>query len=271
MSMHEIFAEVAAVVTRRHIIAGGFAILILVVGLFIARRASAMIGNLSRLDLQQRLVFQKASYYSLTTLTLAMALNQLGFDLKVLLGAAGVLTVAIGFAAQTSASNLISGLFLMADPPFTLGQTVVVGDITGDVVSIGLLSCRIRTPDNRMVRIPNEAMIRTNIANLSHFPIRRVDLNLFIDYASSIADVRKALQHASDSNPLILDEPKPTFIFSGFSEHSVRVQYQCWTITSHVTEAQNRLFESAKSELEAAHIRLAPAQRVMNMELPTQA
>lgn len=265
MNFHDLAADAASAISRRHIVAGVASLAILTVGLFVAKRASLAVGRLSRLDLQQKLLFQRLIYYSLATLTVASALNQLGFDLKVLLGAAGVLTVAVGFAAQTSASNLISGFFLMADRPFVIGDTIQVGDITGEVAAMDLLSCRIRTFDNKLVRIPNETMVKSNIQNLSHFPIRRIDLNVVIGYESDIDDAREALFRAADRNPLVLDEPRPVFIFQSFAGDGAQVQLQAWALRQNLTEAQNALFEAAKDELQAAGLAFAPPARTVQV------
>lgn len=265
MTLANALQEIDTVVTRRHIVAAVSAVLIVVVGFFAARRVSAALGRISRFDLQQRLLFQKLSYYLIATLTVACALNELGFDLKVLLGAAGVLTVAAGFAAQTSASNLISGLFLMADRPFVIGQAIKVGDVVGEVVSVDLLSCRIRTYDNLMIRIPNETMIKTNIVNFSYFPIRRIDLNMGIGYGSSIPNARAALLRACDRSPLVLDEPKPLFVFQGFGESCLTIQFQAWALSENLGSAQNALFEAAKEELEASGVEIAYPRRVLQL------
>ena len=262
MNFAALSQEFSSAITRQRVESAIVAIGIMVVGLFIARRASAATLRLTRLDIQQRLLAQRGVYYGLVTLTVASALSQMGFDLKVLLGAAGVLTVAIGFAAQTSASNLISGIFLMADRPFIVGETVQIGDITGEVASMDLLSCRIRTFDNRLVRIPNETMVKSNIYNLSHFPIRRVDLTLTVGYESSMSQVREALLRVADRNPLVLDEPKPVFIFQSFGEIGLSVQLQTWTLSGNLLVAQNALFESAKEELQAAGVTIACPRRM---------
>jgi small-conductance mechanosensitive channel len=263
MNFHEIALEIAGTVTRQHVYALLSSVLILLVGIFVARKASRAVTHVSRLDPQQKLLFQKLSYYLLVTLTVASALNQLGFDLKVLLGAAGVLSVAIGFAAQTSASNLISGFFLMADRPFTVGEVVQIGDLTGEIASLDLLSCRIRTFDNRYVRIPNETMVKSNIANLSHYPIRRVDLNITVGFESSIPQVRDALTRAADRCHLVLDEPKPLFILQNFNEIGLGVQFQTWSLSANMTDAQNALFEAAKEELERSNVNFACPRRVL--------
>ncbi len=98
------------------------------IGRVLDRRTSAQVAVLGR----------RVSFYLVLGLTFASALRELGLNLGVLLGAAGVLTVAVGFAAQTSAANLISGLFLMSEGPFVLGEVIEVGGTTGEVLSIDL-------------------------------------------------------------------------------------------------------------------------------------
>ncbi len=226
------------------------AIAIIFVGLFLARRASAALTRLPNLDIQQKLFVKKFSYYILATLVIAAALNQLGFDLKVILGAAGILTVAIGFAAQTSASNLISGLFLMIDRPFKIGDAVEVDSVKGEVLSIDLLSTKIRTFDNRLVRLPNETMIKNNIVNLSYFPIRRVDLKFGVGYNNSIMKVRDILLDISTRNPLVLDEPEPLFIFEGFGDSAQNVFIAAWTLRDNYVDVQNSMLAEIKSRFD---------------------
>src|SRR3569832_2423133 len=131
------------------------ALVIVTIGFVIARSAShALLRVLGKyLDAQQRMVLQRAAYYLLLGLFVISALRELGFSLSVLLGAAGILSVAIGFASQTSASNLISGLFLIGERPFSEGDVIKINEPTGEVLSIDLLSVKLRTFDNLYVRI----------------------------------------------------------------------------------------------------------------------
>jgi small-conductance mechanosensitive channel len=238
--------ELATLLKIQNLLSFAAAVAILIVGLFIARRARQALARSSHFDMQQRLVFGNAAYYGLVTLSIAAALSQLGFDLKVILGAAGVLTVAIGFAAQTSASNLISGLFLMVDRPFVIGNIISVGDIRGEVLSIDLLSSKIRTFNNLMVRIPNETMVKSNITNYSFFPIRRLDFNLGVAYASDLPTVEATLRKVASSHPLCLDEPSAVFLFNGFGEFSMNIQFQVWTLTENLVTLQNEIYREIK-------------------------
>ena len=150
-------------------------------------------------------------------------------DLSVLLGAAGIVTVALGFASQTSASNLISGLFLIGERPFSVGDIIKVGDTTGEVLSIDLLSVKLRTYDNLYVRLPNESLIKSEVTTLTKFPIRRLDLLIGVAYKEDINKVRDVLTVVATNNPMCLEEPKPLFIFLGFGESSIDLQFSLWT------------------------------------------
>lgn len=252
----EFFHSTFSVVNRGHIANGFAAIFIFVVGLFIARRVSNALNRVPNLDFQQRIVLKKFSYYLFATLVVAAALNQLGFDLKVILGAAGVLTVAVGFAAQTSASNLISGLFLMIDRPFSIGDAVEVDSVKGEVLSIDLLSTKIRTYDNRLIRVPNETMVKSNITNLSSFPLRRVDLRFGVGYDANVSQVREVLLDIASRNPLVLDEPEPLFIFEGFGASSQDLFFAVWTLRQNYVDVQNSMLQEIKTRFDREKIEI---------------
>lgn len=162
-------------------------------------------------------------------LSLAEALTQLGFDLSVLLGAAGVLTVAVGFASQTSASNIISGLFLIAERPFSVGELVEVAGFEGEVLAIDLLSVKLRTYQNTLVRVPNESVMKSEIVNLTRFPIRRIDMVLEFSPEVETEQVVEELIAALDELPGVLDEPRPGFVFMALTPQGVQFKITVWS------------------------------------------
>lgn len=173
-------------------------------------------------------IVRRFSFYAVLGLFVTMALSELGVNLGVLLGAAGILTVALGFASQTSASNVISGLFLLGERPFSPGDIIRIGETTGEVLSIDLLSAKLRTFDNLYVRVPNETLVKSQIINLSRFPIRRVDLQIGVAYKEDIERVREVLLGVAERNPLCLQEPTPLLIFQGFAESALSLQFSVW-------------------------------------------
>lgn len=183
----------------------------------------------------------KSVKYLLNLLIVATLLRELGFNLTAILGAAGVAGVALGFAAQTSLSNLISGLFLVWERPFRLGDTIEVDGITGVVHSVDLLSASIRTFDNRVVRIPNESLVKGRVTNLTRMPIRRVDLSIRVACQSDANQVMRLLTEIADRHPRCLDEPRPVVILRNLDGACLDFLLGVWVVAGDMTAVQNEM------------------------------
>ena len=243
-------SEMAIMLTR--------AVVLLALGLLIAALASRLTRRIGakRFSTHGQQLARRVVYYGVLALFVASALRELGFSLAVLMGAAGVLTVAIGFASQTSASNLISGLFLIGERPFGVGDIIRVGSTTGEVLSIDLLSVKLRTFDNLFVRIPNETLIKSEVTTLSRFPIRRLDLTVGIAYKEDINRARDVLLEVATKNPLCLDEPPPLFIFLGFGESSLDIQFSVWARRENFLNLRNTITAEIKEAFDAAGVEI---------------
>jgi small-conductance mechanosensitive channel len=234
------------------------AALLVLVGYLIARILSASIAKtfLKQLTPQQYMLLRRFIFYLVIVLFIASAIEQLGFHISALLGAAGILTVAIGIASQTSMSNVVSGLFMIGEKPFEVGDQVKVSEIQGEVLSIDLLSVRIRTNDNTMVRIPNELLIKSAITNLSYYPIRRADLKIGISYKEDLDKVRKVLMDVADNNPLSLIEPRPLFQVLEFGDSSINIQFSVWSSRPHFIELKNTVQSEIKKAFDKQGIEM---------------
>lgn len=226
------------------------AVLFAIIGFFVARLVSntftATIGK--RLNQHQNLIWKKGIFYFIFILFLVTSLREAGFKLSVFLGAAGILTVALGFASQTSASNLISGLFLIGEGSFEVGDTIRLTlirghTIEGEIVSIDLLSVKLLTLDNIYIRVPNEQLIKAPVYNLTRFPIRRIPITLFINQHENIEKVRKVLIETADSYSLVLDEPRPNMTITAFRESSIEVSFTVWTQQQYFIKVQDEIQE----------------------------
>ena len=267
MILRDWFHEISTLITRQSIVNLLTAILFLLVGFFLARRARVAVGRAKKIEVQQRMLFEKVTYYGIVILAFAAALDTLGFDLKVLLGAAGVLTVAIGFAAQTSASNLISGIFLMIERPFVVGNTISVGDIRGEVIMIDLLSTKIRTFTNLMVRIPNETLVKSNIVNFSFFPIRRLDLEVGVHYSSNLDLVESTIRSTLSGHPLALRNPLPEVSMKGFGASSIDFEIKVWTQTESSVAVKSEIYRALNGAFATNHIEIPyPTRTVIHAE-----
>ena len=240
-NLHQVF-------TPDRVAAISKALIVLVVGFTLARFGTSAIGRAieTRAGGPETLVLRRLVRYTLYSLVIATAAHQLGFNLGVLLGAAGVLTVALGFASQTSASNLISGLFLIAERPFVVGDVVTVESVTGEVLSIDLLSTKIRTFNNLFVRVPNEQIIKSTVTNLTRFPIRRVDIQIGVAYKEDMVRVERLLKEIASENPLAMEEPAPLLIFQGFGDSALLYQFSVWGQTSKFLDLRNSIQRDLK-------------------------
>ena len=240
------------------------AVAVALVGIVLARSAGRIAQRyvLARRSEQDALVARRVAFYSVLWMTLLLVLDRLGIELRVLLGAAGVLTVAVGFASQTSASNVISGMFLMGERPFVIGDAIRVGSNEGEVMSIDWLSVKLRTWQNTFVRIPNEMLIKTEIENLTRFPIRRVDLPLDVGYEQDLDAVETCLLQLADTSDYCLQEPEAAVRVTEFGASGVRLTFLVWMQSTGYIENRTRLLTEVRRAFTRANI-VIPYQQVV--------
>lgn len=241
------------------------AFIIVTVGFLGSRAASGLVyrllsrdGRMERATLARRIV--STGVLILAGLT---AMSELGFDLSILLGAAGVVSVAIGFASQTSASNIISGLFLIAERPFSVGDIIEINGQAGVVLEVDLLSIKLRTFDNRFVRIPNETVMKTQVINLTRFPIRRIDLNMTVPHTIDMPRVRAVLFEVAAATTLVLDEPRPEVMIGGFSANGTDLLLVAWVDRTNFIAVKNDLILQIHKRLGEEKIDLSPRQKTI--------
>lgn len=218
-------------------------VLIILIGIPLIQFLSQLGKRLSRnrLTPQSEMLIQRGILYIGYLILIVSVLNELGFKLSALLGAAGILGIAIGFASQTSISNIISGIFLISEKPFIIGEVIQSGDTTGTVHSIDLLSVKLHTFDNRYVRIPNEDLIKARIFNISRLPIRAVELRITVPYKENLDQAKLMLKKEAESNPLTLKEPGVIILADSFSPLGIVVIVYAWTTNENYLALKNEL------------------------------
>lgn len=209
------------------------------------------------------MVLTKLVYYLGFVFVAILALNQMGLELGAVLGAAGVAGIAIGFAAQTSLSNIISGFFLIAERPFKVGDVIEVGGTTGTVDSIGLISLTLRTFDNRSVRIPNESLVKDKVTNITRHPIRRFNLEIGVAYHEDIDRILSLLGEIAFENEFCLDEPSPLLRFSGFGDSSLNFFVGAWCVQADYLALSNSLPRDLKERFDREGVEIPFPHRVL--------
>ena len=239
------------------------AIVLCLIGFLIARFVSntfiRTIG--ARFNAHQSQIWRRGIFYTIFLFFIIASLKEAGFQLSVFLGAAGILTVALGFASQTSASNLISGIFLIGEGSFEIGDTIQITlirghTIEGEVISIDLLSVKLLTQDNIYVRLPNEQLIRAPVHNLSKFPIRRIPITLAINFHEDIIKVREVLLDVASKYHLVLTDPKPAVTVTAFRESSIELLFAVWCQNSNFLQVRDEMQERIRNGFLANQIEI---------------
>ncbi len=145
---------------------------------------------------------------------------------------AGVAGIALGFAAQTTMANLVSGVIIAFAQPLRLGDNVKVDGEYGAVESIGLFYTYIRTWDNRRLVIPNKLLSDQTIRNYTLVDPRMPALVLLrLDYGADVELVRSLLLQEARAHPLFLPEPEPSVQVVEADEVGVSVRLMAWAPT----------------------------------------
>jgi small-conductance mechanosensitive channel len=208
----------------------------------------------AKLPAQRAAIIVKFLRYICYVVLVLYVLGLFGINLKAIWGAAGIAGVAIGFAAQTSVSNLISGLFVLTEGSIHVGDTIIVGDVTGIVDEVKLLSVRVHTYDNQMVRIPNSTIIGSNLTNNSYHNKRRLTLKVGVDYSTDMRKALETLQKAPALCPTVLSDPAPAVWFDGFDASSINLVVAVWFKPVDFLQTKNDLYVAMKQVLDEAGI-----------------
>jgi small-conductance mechanosensitive channel len=226
---------------------------------------SALVGRATakKLSAQSAMLAKKTVLYFGIIVIVVAVFQQTGYELTALIGAAGVAGIAIGFASQTSLSNIISGIFLISEKPFQVGDIIKVGETKGTILSIDLLSVKLRTFDNQLVRMPNETLIKEKVTNITRFPIRRVDLNIGVAYKEDPRRVRDILLDIADKNSHCLDEPEPLFRSLNFGDSALEFLFAVWCVKSDYLKVNTDMMLEIKVRFDAEGIEIPFPHRTL--------
>jgi len=182
-------------------------------------------------------------------------------DITAWIASAGIAGIAIGFAAQSSLANLFAGIFILADGPYKIGDTIILDDgLRGVVTNIGIRSTRVLTKDGVEVIIPNAIIGESKIVNQTGGPNPklRVCCSVSAAYGSDVDQVREVLLSVVENVPHVVSHPRPTVHFKAFGASGLDFELLCWIV-------QPVFREETESEL---NFRVYKAFAAAGIEIP---
>lgn len=187
---------------------------------------------------------------------LIIVLRILGIDTTSFVALLTVGTLAISLALQSIIANFASGMILVSNHPFEEGDYVEVAGVSGTVVKITLFSTKLKTPDNKVVTIPNSSVSGGNIVNYSAEEKRRVDLTFGVAYGSDVDKVKKVIESVLDEHELVLHDDGYTVRLNEQGDSALVFVCRCWaksadywTVYFDLQEIMTKRFEKEGIEI----------------------
>jgi small conductance mechanosensitive channel len=240
------------------------AILIFVIGRWIVKAITGLLRRtLRRRDFDALLVNFLTSILNVVLLlsVVLIAIGYLGIQVTPLIAVLGGLALAIGLALQSSLSNFASGLMIVAFHPFTRGNFVEAGGVSGTVQNVGIFQTELKTPDNRHVIVPNSAITSNPITNFSAYDTRRIDLIIGVHYEDDLKLARATIDKVLKAHEQVLADPKPVIMLMDLGDSSVDFAVRPWVNASDFWPTRGELLEQIKEELEKVGCSIPYPQR----------
>ncbi|KAA1152418.1 mechanosensitive ion channel [Pseudoalteromonas sp. FUC4] len=188
--------------------------------------------------------------------TILMALSQIGIETTSFIAILGAAGLAVGLALQGSLSNFASGVLIILLRPFKSGDFVEAGNKMGTVKKIEIFSTELRTPDNKVIIVPNSQIMSGAITNFSRESTRRIDLVIGVGYDADLRQAKEVLKSVLDAETRILKDPAYTVAVNELGDSSVNFVVRPWVNAADYWPTYWSLMENIKIALDEANINI---------------
>ncbi len=222
----------------------------------------------TRLDEGRKFALERIITYSMFTFGAVAGIEAIGVDLGSIAVFSGALGIGLGLGFQTIAKDFASGLILLFERPVKVGDRVQVGELQGNIVTIGSRATWVRTNDNVVMIVPNSEFIERRVTNLTLIDRNvRITVPVGVSYASDPEQVRSLLLEAARGHPDVLQELSPDVIFAGFGDSSLDFELRVWTSRQVTTPRviASELYFQIFAALKSAGIEIPFPQRDLHV------
>jgi len=205
--------------------------IILIASLLIIKWTSIFINNIGKkfeFDATLIQVINELIKYKVYALAVTLILNGLGINITAIAVSLGIVGIAVGFAARDTISNFISGLFVLGDKSFKVGDIIEISDQKGKVTIMGFRVTKLVTPDNNIITIPNSNFSKNVLINHTLLEGKRVDLDVNIPYNVKVEDISESFKELTSGFKWALDVPKANVIINELSDTGIKATLSVW-------------------------------------------
>ena len=241
------------------------AVAVLVIGLLVAKIVSGWVDRAmqksDRFDPTVANFLSNLVKYALWALVIVTVLSQFGVETTSILAALGGMALAVGLALQGTLSNVASGVMILVQKPFRVGEAITAGSVTGVVQQIGLFTTELKQFDGLFVMVPNTELWNKAIVNFHRHPIRRFELVVGIGYGDSMEQAREELLALAAADARVLDDPEPVAFVNSLDDSSVGIGLRVWCATADYASVGWDLTAAAKARFDDVGISIPFPQR----------
>lgn len=246
-------------------------LVIFLLSLWLARVISRAIRRVMKRrekDQELTVLIVRLTRWSIIGLGILLALEQAGQDVTALLTGLGILGFTVGFALQDISANLVSGILLLFEQPFDIGDAIDVADYSGTVKSINLRATELITWDGLLVIIPNRDVFTNTITNFSRIEQRRIGLSVGVGYNSDLNHVETVALEAVKSLKGVKEDPAPFFLVDNFGDSAINTTVYYWydTKAEGLADMTNLGAIALKKALDQAGIDMPSPIRSVRLE-----
>lgn len=207
-------------------------ILILIVSFIIIRAALYIVertGKRLNFDVTLIQVLNEIIKYTGIVLTLTIVLREVGINITAIVLSLGIVGIAVGFAARDTISNFISGLFILGDRSFKVGDIIEMSGQSGKVIKMGLRVTTILSPENKVITIPNSSFSKNVYINYTYQDTRMVGLDINIPYNKKLEESISLIEKVASKCRWAMAEPKPKVIIREMTDTGTQATLNVWT------------------------------------------
>lgn len=205
------------------------AILVLLIGLKVISVLSGWITRrMNHVDPSLKSFLKSMTSIVLKILLLISVMGMVGIEMTSFVAIVAAAGLALGLALSGTLQNFSGGVIILIFKPFKVGHYITAQGHSGTVDEIQIFNTILRTPDNKMIVIPNGGLSTGSLINFSEHPTRRVDWTFGIAYGDSYQKARKVLLDLISQDSRIMDEPAPFIALSELADSSVNLAVRAW-------------------------------------------
>lgn len=236
-----------------------YTVLIAAVGFVVVRVLMAGIDRMlqrTHFDARIKSILRSGMKFVLGFVLILIVLGYLNIEVTSLVALLSVAALAVSLAVQNLLSNVAGGLLLLSTRPFSVGDFVETDSVMGTVAETGIFYTKLKSPDNKIIQIPNSQLSQVKIINYSAEENRRLDLKISASYDAPLEQVKACILRVLAEHPKTLSDPEPMARVNNFGDSSIEYIARVWCANADYWDVYFDLLEQIKAAFDQQGIEM---------------